>query len=238
MSPEPARLLLVDDDRSLVDVLSMTLEDAGFSVRVAHDGRAGWREFCAEPPDLVVLDLLMPELDGLSLARLIRERHTTPIVMLTSRGEEMDKILGLEMGADDYMTKPFSARELVARIRAALRRVALDRGADASVEPKRLQAGELAMDRDRHEVRCAGRSVELTATEFELLWTLASRPGLVHSRDSLIDRVYGEDVVVTPRTIDTFVKRLRAKLGQPGKPWACIETVRSVGYRLRDPGLP
>ena len=235
MSLAAPRLLLVDDDRSLVDVLSMTLEDAGFVVRVAHDGRAGWRAFCAEPPDLVVLDLLMPELDGLGLAQLIRERHTTPIVMLTSRAEEMDTVLGLELGADDYVTKPFSARELVARIRAALRRVSMERGPELVSPPPRLEAGELVMDRVRHEVHCGGTLVQVTATEFELLWALAEEPGRVLSRDGLIDRVYGEDVVVTPRTIDTFVKRLRAKLGGDGEPWQGIETVRSVGYRLRDP---
>jgi two-component system OmpR family response regulator len=231
------RILLVDDDRALTDVLCLALQDAGFEVRTEADGRAGWRAFNDEPPDLVVLDLLMPELDGLQLCRMIREQHATPIVMLTSRDEEIDKVLGLELGADDYVTKPFSTRELVARIRAALRRVELDRkkGAEPG-EGAVLELGELRLDRQRREVLLGEASIRLTATEFELLWTLAERPGHVLARDRLIDRVYGEEVVVDHRTIDTFVKRLRHKLAgaAPGRGEELIETVRGVGYRIRD----
>lgn len=229
MSRQPD-ILLVDDDRSLVDVLSMSLQDAGFSVRAAPDGKAGWQAFCDQEPDLVVLDLLMPELDGVQVCKLIRQAHTTPIVMLTSRGEEMDKVLGLEIGADDYVTKPFSTRELVARIRAALRRVDMQGPAAPGQRDRTL--GPLRLDRDTREVTLQGAILALTATEFELLWTLIERPGAVCSRRHLIDRVYGEDVVVADRTIDTFVKRLRQKMSAVDPDFTPIETVRSVGYRV------
>jgi two-component system, OmpR family, response regulator len=224
-------LLLVDDDRALVDVLGMALQDAGFAVRTAHDGKAGWEAFRRQPPQLVVLDLLMPELDGLQLCKLIREGYDTPVIMLTSRDEEMDKVLGLEMGADDYVTKPFSTRELVARTRAALRRGGM-RGSGQSAEPPR-QRGPLRMDRGRREVRLHQTRLKLTATEFELLWTLTEEPGQVCSRRQIIDRVYGEDIVVSDRTIDTFVKRLRRKLAEIDASYLPIETVRSVGYRFQ-----
>jgi two-component system, OmpR family, response regulator ChvI len=217
----------VDDDRGLVDMLSMALEDAGFLVDRAHDGAVGWDRFLAAPCDLVVLDLLMPELDGLALCRRIRERHATPILMLTSRDQEMDKLLGLEVGADDYMTKPFSTRELVARIRAALRRAALTAGGGECCEARGLR-----MDRSRREVLVQGAAVSLTATEFELLWTLAQRPGHVLGREALMRSVYGDEVV-SERTLDTFVKRLRRKLREADPAFDEIETVRSVGYRYR-----
>ncbi len=235
-----AELLLVDDDAALVDVLTMALQDAGFSVRTAADGAAGWRAFEQRAPDLVVLDLLMPELDGLQLCKLIRAQHTTPVIMLTSRDEEMDRVLGLELGADDYVTKPFSTRELIARIRAALRRVALDRARAPAPEGDEASAGSqgpLRPARRRREVTLGGAALTLTLTEFELLWALVRRPGQVLSRDELIDRVYGEEVVVAGRTIDTFVKRLRHKLAEVDPGFTPIETVRGVGYRVREQRL-
>ena len=225
------KILLVDDDRALVDVLCLALEDEGFTVSCAADGKAGWRAFCDAPPDLVVLDLLMPELDGMQLCRRIRQAHTTPVIMLTSRDDEMDKVLGLEMGADDYVTKPFSTRELVARIRAQLRRVSMARPAG---EPHRRALGSLNLDRERREVLAGTVPVVLTSTEFDLLWTLTDRPGVVLSRDALMDAVYGEDMVVAHRTIDTFIKRLRQKLTQANPAFAGIETIRGVGYRFRE----
>ncbi|MBW2736670.1 MAG: response regulator transcription factor [Deltaproteobacteria bacterium] len=210
----------------------MALEDAGFIVRSASDGAKGWAAFSAKKPDLVILDLLMPELDGLEVCRRIRTAHTTPIVMLTSRAEEMDKILGLEGGADDYITKPFSTRELIARVRAALRRVAMH-----GPEPESelcCQRGPLHLDRDRREVRLFSTTITLTATEFDLLWTLAKRPGHVFSRQALVDTVYGEEVVVADRTIDTFVKRLRRKLAAVDATYTPIETIRAVGYRFSE----
>ena len=235
-----AELLLVDDDAALVDVLAMALQDAGFSVRTAADGAAGWRAFEQRVPDLVLLDLLMPELDGLQLCKLIRAQHTTPVIMLTSRDEEMDRVLGLELGADDYVTKPFSTRELIARIRAALRRVALDRAGGPAPDGDEASAcdlGPLRLDRRRREVTLGGVTLTLTLTEFELLWALVRRPGQVLSRDELIDRVYGEEVVVAGRTIDTFVKRLRHKLAEVDPDFSPIETVRGVGYRVREQRL-
>jgi DNA-binding response OmpR family regulator len=225
---EQPRLLIVDDDRGLVDVLMMALQDAGFDVAAAQDGLQGWEAFRAAPPDLVVLDLLMPELDGLELCRLIRASYATPVLMLTSRDHEMDKVLGLEVGADDYLTKPFSTRELIARIKATLRRVQLDRPVAGSVQ----SLGPLRMDRSCREVWVREALVEVTATEFELLWTLMSRPGHVYDRAALIERVYGEGIVVADRTIDTFIKRLRRKLGDGDASYQPIETVRAVGYRF------
>jgi len=219
----------VDDDPALVDVLSMALESAGFAVTTASNGRAGWDALQADPPDLVLLDLVMPEMDGLELCRRIRAAHTTPVVMLTSRDDELDKVLGLELGADDYVTKPFSTRELVARIRATLRRVQMQHDAQ---EPATLQLGPLRVDRDRREVWLGGQAVTLTATEFELLWTLAAHPRRVFGRQALIDRVYGEGIVVADRTIDTFIKRLRQKLAAADQGFDAIETVRGVGYRF------
>jgi two-component system OmpR family response regulator len=231
MGRKPA-ILLVDDDRGLLDVLSMALEDEGFAVTCAHDGETGLAAFERHRPDLVVLDVLMPELDGLEVCRRIRATDSTPIIMLTSRDHEVDKVVGLEMGADDYVTKPFSTRELCARVRAALRRVSLDRS--TPLAEARLRRGPLTLDRTRREVLVDGAQVTLTATEFDLLWTLAGEPGRVFTRDSLMDAVYGEGIVVAHRTIDTFVKRLRRKLGAEGFAPEAIETVRGVGYRLRD----
>jgi DNA-binding response OmpR family regulator len=222
------RVLLIDDDRGLVDMLSMALEDAGFTVERAHDGKSGWEWFCACSPDLVVLDLLMPEIDGLELCRRIREKHATPVVMLTSRDDEMDKILGLDMGADDYVTKPFSTRELIARVRAALRRASMGVGSSEVLEVRCLR-----LDRSKRDVLVGETRVTLTATEFELLWTLASRPGHVFDRDKLMSVLYG-DIVVSERTLDTFVKRVRRKLRAVDPTFDELETVRSVGYRYKE----
>jgi two-component system, OmpR family, response regulator len=223
------KVLLVDDDRGLVDMLSMSLEDAGFLVDRAHDGEAGWARFRAAAPDLVVLDLLMPELDGLELCRRIRGVSRAPIVMLTSRDQEMDKVLGLEIGADDYMTKPFSTRELIARIRAALRRSEVPEQAEGGVSTVR----DLHLDRGRRTATAGGVPLALTVTEFDLLWVLTSRPGQVFARDSLRRTLYG-DIVVSERTLDTFVKRLRAKLRDARGGSDEIETVRGIGYRYRE----
>ena len=226
-----AQILLVDDDRSLVDLVSLALEDVGFTVRTALDGAAGWRAFSEQPPDLAILDLVMPELDGLELCRRIRGASATPVIMLTSRGDEVDRVLGLELGADDYVTKPFSTRELVARVRALLRRVRLDRDPEGDSAERRL--GSLWLSQDRREVQAAGQVVTLTATEFDLLWALCGRPGVVLSRDELIDVVYGPQVLVAHRTVDTFVKRLRHKLAAANPGFTGIETVRGVGYRIK-----
>ena len=224
-----ARVLLVDDDASLIGVLSLALEDAGFVVSTARDGKLGWETYQRERPELVVLDLIMPEMDGLEVCRRIRSAGRTPILMLTSKDDEIDKILGLEMGADDYVTKPFSTRELVARIRAVMRRAV----PFEAVEDQVIELRGLSISRARRQVAVRGATVELTATEFELLFELAREPGIVHSRDALIDAVYGEDIVVSHRTIDTFVKRLRRKIRNIDPSFDEIETIRSVGYRYR-----
>lgn len=220
-------VLLVDDDTNLTNMLALAFEDAGFSVVTASDGAQGWQCFDRCAPDLAILDVLMPEVDGLELCRRIRARARTPIIMLTSRATETDVVWGLESGADDYVGKPFSTRELIARARAALRRSAGELDTDVRT------CGRLRVDRRRREVWVGDRRVDISATEFDLLWTLAGEPGRAFERSALIASIYG-DVTVCERNIDTFVKRLRAKLGEPGRPFESIETVRGVGYRIRD----
>lgn len=220
--------MLVDDDEALVDLVQMAFTDAGFEVEVARDGRAGLDAHARTNPDLVVLDVMMPHVDGFEVCRRLRATSRTPIVMLTSRDDEIDKIVGLEIGADDYVTKPFSVRELVARIRALLRRAY-----DAPVSNDSAEAGVVRVDRSTHHAYAAGQVLAVTATEFELLYTLVATPGRAFTRDELIDAVYGVDIVVAHRTIDTFVKRLRKKIREAANGADPIETVRSVGYRFR-----
>ena len=226
MTAKPT-ILVVDDDAGLVDMLTIALEEAGFVVRSASDGKRGLAELERCSPDLVLLDLLMPEVDGIEFCKRVRRTRDTPIVMLTSRDHEMDKVLGLETGADDYVTKPFSTRELVARIRANVRRST--RLADAT---EVVEVRGLRMDRNRREVSLGRQSIPLTATEFELLWLLCSEPGRVFPRDQLTDDLYA-GVSISDRSIDTFVKRLRKKLSECDAQWNEIETVRGVGYRYR-----
>lgn len=233
---DPKTILLVDDDCSLIDILSMSLQDAGFETGVAYDGREGFDLFVKSSPDLVILDLLMPEIDGLKLCQMIREKSSVPIVLLTSRDHEMDKILGLEMGADDYITKPFSTRELIARIQALFRRIELDRPSRSS--PEIQEMGALKIDRGRREVCCGGRLMELTATEFDILWHLMAQAGVVMPRYALVEKVYGENIVVADRTIDTFIKRIRRKFNAINETFDPIETVRGVGYRFKDGTSP
>jgi len=229
------RLLLIDDDPSLLDVLALSLEDEGFDIDTASDGAAGLAAIEARPPALVVSDVNMPGLDGFSLCRRLRARgFTAPVVLLTSRDGEIDETLGLELGADDYITKPFSTRVLVARIRALLRREALRAGASAG-PAARLVVGRLSLDRERLEVLYAGSPVTVTVSEFRLLDALASRPGIVFSRDQLLTRVRGDDSVVVERIIDTYVRRLRRKIEAIEPDFDGIETVIGAGYRWREP---
>ncbi len=226
------RLLLVDDDRALAAVLALALGEEGFQVTLAHDGRAGLSLFLAQPFDVLVLDVLMPELDGLALCRRVRAVSAVPVVLLTSRAEELDRVTGLETGADDYVVKPFSTRELVARLKGLLRRAAGKVGPAAT---EVLRAGELEVDAGRFEVRWRGQPVTLTRSEFLVLQALAQRPGQVLGRDRLIDLARGDDVVITERTIDTFIKRIRQKLRAVDDAFDAVETVVGVGYRLRAP---
>ena len=224
-----ATILVVDDDAHIREVARFALARAGYAVELAADGARAHARIEAHTPDLIVLDVLMPELDGLALCRRLRAHAVhIPIVFLSSRSEEADRVLGLELGADDYLTKPFSPRELVARVAAVLRRTS---GAVAGVPAAQplLAIGEVAIDRDRHEVKVRDSLLDVTATELRLLATLASHRGRVLSRGQLIATVYGDDHHISERTIDTHVRNLRAKLAAAGAP--VIETVHGVGYR-------
>ena len=232
------RVLVVDDDRGLSTVLAAALGDEGFAVTVADNGLVGLRCFEADGADLIILDVLMPEMDGLEVCRRIRRKSKVPIVLLSSRGDEVDRVTGLETGADDYVTKPFSTRELVARIRALERRL----GAEPAAAPAAtgglgseiIEAGPLRLDPGRFEVRWRGKPVVLTRSEFQILGALARNRGMVLARERLLDLARGDDAVVTDRTVDTFVKRLRKKIRDVDDGFDGIETVFGVGYRYRD----
>ncbi len=230
------RLLLVDDDEALLRILAAALVEEGFVVETAKDGAAGLRPFVETAPDLVVLDVLLPEMDGLDLCRRIRRQGSTPVILLTSRAEEVDRVTGLELGADDYVTKPFSIRELCARIRAIDRRLGRQEAPAAAPLPigePPLRAGELVLDPARFEVRWKGQPVGLTRSEFHMLRALVRHRGFVLSREQLLDLSRGGDVVITDRTVDTFIKRLRKKLREADPCFDEIETVFGVGYRYR-----
>jgi len=224
-----AKVLVVDDDGHIREVVRVALETAGHTVLEAADGAAALRRFREDPCDVVVLDILMPEMDGLEVCRKLRERSPVPIVFLSSRDEEIDRVIGLEIGADDYVTKPFSPRELVARVKALLRRVAAP-AAEADDAP--LRRGQLVLDTLRYKCFWDTTEVILTVTEFGLLRSLMGGPGRVYSRSELVDRAYGLGHAITDRTIDSHIRRLRRKFGDIGAD--PIETVYGVGYRLRE----
>jgi DNA-binding response OmpR family regulator len=230
------RILIVEDEQDVVKLLKHNLEKEGFRVRYVTDGRVALAEMRRlaevrdEVQDLVILDLMLPGVDGLEICRQMR-RHaryrTTPILMLSGRGEEADRVIGLELGANDYVSKPFGMRELIARVRVLLRREQ-----DQTFEHASLQRGQLYIDPSTHTVKVSDRRVELSALEFRLLHHLASYPGIVFSRDQLLDRVWGNDRMVTPRSVDVYVRRIREKIEpQPGDP-AFVQTVHGVGYRF------
>jgi two-component system, OmpR family, response regulator len=225
-------VLVVDDEKRIREVVEYALAKAGFRVTTAADGELALAAFDADPPDAVVLDVMLPGSDGLEVCRRLRARGTTPIVFLSAQGDEIDRIVGLEIGGDDYLAKPFSPRELVARVRAVLRR--FESATAPAVAPARraLTHGELVVDPDRHEVSYGGRRVTLTATEFALLYALLERPGVVFTRAQLMGRAYDTDVHVTERTLDTHVRRIRAKFRALGAD--PIETVHGVGYRAAE----
>jgi DNA-binding response OmpR family regulator len=225
-------ILLIEDDAALADVLALGLEDAGYRVVKARDGVDGLERIARERPALVVSDVNMPRLDGFSLCRRLREQaNMVPLVLLTSRDSEIDQALGLELGADDYVVKPVSLRVLCARVHALLRREELRR---TPATAQLLRAGMLEIDTERLEARYRGSAIETTLTELRLLEALARRPGVVHSRDRLLELARGDDSVVDPRLIDTYVRRLRRKLEAIEAEFDGIETVVGAGYRWRD----
>jgi two-component system response regulator ChvI len=231
-----ATIALVDDDRNILTSVSMALEAEGFKVRTYTDGAEALRGIGTHPVDLVVLDIKMPRLDGMETLSRLRRTSAVPVIFLTSRDEEIDEVLGLKMGADDYIRKPFSQRLLIERIRAVLRRVEAtktDGEGDATTE-RMLTRGRLMLDPARHWCSWQGEPVTLTVTEFLLLYALAQRPGHVKSRDQLMDAAYDENIYVDDRTIDSHVKRLRKKFKALDADFDSIETLYGVGYRYKD----
>jgi DNA-binding response OmpR family regulator len=229
---DSSTILLVDDEDSVQKLLTYPLERDGFRVVQARDGEQALRLFGDQPIDLVVLDLMLPKVDGLEVCKRLRADSNVPIIMLTARGEELDKVLGLELGADDYITKPFSIREFRSRVRALLRRAALPRERQPEVET--LEAGELRIDPARRTVELAGEPVQLTYVEFELLTALATEPARVFTREMLLRALWGDSAYREPRTIDVHVRHLREKLERDPREPEYIFTVRGVGYRFRD----
>jgi two-component system response regulator ChvI len=230
-----ATIALVDDDRNILTSLSIALQAEGFITRLYSDGEAALKALLDNPPDIAVCDIKMPRMDGLELLRRLREKTALPVIFLTSKTDELDEALGLALGADDYIAKPFSQRLLIARIRAILRRVELSRPqavAEETAEP--LVRGSLAMDPARHKVTWKGADVTLTVTEFLILEALAQRPGVVKSRNQLMDAAYQDDVYVDDRTIDSHIKRLRRKFRQVDAHFDAIETLYGAGYRFSE----
>ena len=231
--PDSSTILLVDDEESVQKLLTYPLERDGFRVVPARDGEEALRLFANEPVDLVVLDIMLPKLDGLEVCKRLRAESSVPIIMLTARDDEFDTVLGLELGADDYITKPFSIREFRSRVRALLRRAGAPRRDAAESEP--MVAGTVSLDTDRREARVEGRTLDLTYVEFELLRTLVAQPGKVFSRRGLLQAIWGDSSYREPRTIDVHVRHLREKLEQDPSEPELILTVRGAGYRLREP---
>jgi two-component system, OmpR family, response regulator ChvI len=228
-------IALVDDDRNILTSVAMTLESEGFAVRTFSDGAEALRGLAAQPVDLAILDIKMPRMDGMELLERLRKQSDLPVIFLTSKDDEVDELMGLRMGADDYIKKPFSQRLLIERIRALLRRKSLGK-ADPSAAPSSdvIQRGELLLDPARHVCSWTKKNVDLTVTEFLLLKALAQRPGHVKSRDQLMDAAYGENIYVDDRTIDSHIKRLRKKFKQVDNEFNEIETLYGVGYRYRE----
>jgi two-component system, OmpR family, response regulator ChvI len=231
-----ATIALVDDDRNILTSVSMTLEAEGFTVVTFNDGAAGLIGLTDNPPDLAVLDIKMPRMDGMELLRRLRQKSDVPVIFLTSKDEEIDEVLGLRMGADDYVRKPFSQRLLVERIRAILRRrEAIAAGPSAAQDADVIMTrGNLIMDQLRHIVTWKGENVTLTVTEFLILQALATRPGVVKSRDQLMDVAYDDQVYVDDRTIDSHIKRVRKKFRVYDEEFSSIETLYGIGYRYNE----
>jgi DNA-binding response OmpR family regulator len=226
----PEKILVVDDEPTIVEFVRINLEKAGFEVLEAGDGETALKLAASEQPNLVVLDIMLPGKDGFEVCRELRRTTSVPIIMLTARDDDIDKILGLELGADDYLTKPFNPRELVARIRAILRRVDRANKIDTEV----IAQGRIQLDLDRHQVTAGGKSVDLTPKEFELLELLMKNPGRVFSREMLLERLWGYDFFGDSKTIDVHIRRLREKVEEEPSSPTHILTVWGVGYKFRE----
>jgi two-component system, OmpR family, response regulator RegX3 len=220
-------ILVVEDEPALAESIGYNLEREGYRVVLAADGSSGLRQFRREPPHLILLDLMIPEIPGLDLCRMIRAESDVPIIVLTAKGAESDKVVGLELGADDYVTKPFSVRELVARVRANLRRAGMSAGSGAV-----LSVAGLVIDPERHTLKVRGEPVELTPKEFAVLQLLVERKGRLLTRDFLLDQVWGPEFAGVPTTLDVHIRRLREKVEQDPKAPAHICTVRGLGYKF------
>ena len=234
-----ANITLVDDDENIVTSVSLALESHGHSVKAFYDGAAGLAALENEPPDLAILDVKMPRMDGMEVLRRLRRTSELPVIILTSKDDEIDEILGFNLGADDYIHKPFSQRLLLERVKAVLRRAGADSGEPApgptsEAEARALKRGKLTLDPARHDCLWEDRPVKLTVTEFLLLQSLAQRPGFVKSRDNLMDAAYDDQVYVDDRTIDSHIKRMRKKFREIDPEFDAIETLYGVGYRYRE----
>ncbi|PWL19536.1 DNA-binding response regulator [Falsochrobactrum shanghaiense] len=229
-------IALVDDDRNILTSVSIALESEGYRVETYTDGASALDGLTARPPNLAIFDIKMPRMDGMELLRRLRQKSDLPVIFLTSKDDEIDELFGLKMGADDFITKPFSQRLLVERVKAVLRRVAARDGTakPTGQQAKSLERGQLVMDQERHTCTWKGEPVTLTVTEFLILHSLAQRPGVVKSRDALMDAAYDEQVYVDDRTIDSHIKRLRKKFKAVDDSFEMIETLYGVGYRFRE----
>lgn len=239
MSDKKIKIALVDDDRNILTSVTMALESEGFDVKTYTDGEAALSGLRMNPVDIGVFDIKMPRMDGMELLKALRDESTMPVIFLTSKDDEIDQLMGLRMGADDYITKPFSQRLLIERIRAILRRDSYRAEGDDNPDDATdsvMERGDLVLDKNKHICQWMGKTVNLTVTEFMLVETLARRPGHVKSRDQLMDEAYGDSIYVDDRTIDSHVKRIRKKFKQTGEDFELIETVYGVGYRYKDTG--
>ncbi|MGB9660435.1 MAG: response regulator [Moorellaceae bacterium] len=225
-----AKILVVDDEPAILELVTYNLEQAGFTAITAADGETALKLVEKEKPDLVILDVMLPKIDGFEICRTLRARGNTPILMLTARREEVDRVLGLELGADDYLTKPFSPRELVARVRAILRRVS----ESSNRQEGMIAVGDLVINPDSHEVKMRGKPVDLTLKEYQLLKFLAENPGRVFTREALLDRLWEGEYFGDTRTIDVHIRHLREKIEEDPSNPRYILTVRGVGYKFRE----
>ncbi len=238
----PSVIALVDDDRNILTTVSIALQGEGFATRLYSNGETALKALSENPPDLAVFDIKMPRMDGMELLRRLRETSLLPVIFLTSKDDEHDEAAGLDMGADDYIAKPFSQHLLIARIKAILRRAQLARASDAGDEepgddlpgPELIKRGNLIMDPSRHRVDWHGKQVSLTVTEFLILEALANRPGVIKSRNQLMDAAYTDDVFVDDRTVDSHIKRLRRKFRAVDPDFSAIETLYGAGYSFSD----